>query len=352
MPILFRWLLYNGCYHFVGALLMTASLLVISEVFDKSRYLGQGMDMSLMMEYIGLKLPLLLADFMPIILLLSSSVLITRLSYNHELTAMRTAGLGGSKLLLPLLLLALIVACTTFAIGEWVTPNTNSRLDYIEKVHIQHKSAKGTEGIQWLKEERRFFRLQPIGSEAFHLVVFDVDNSGRWQQRIEAAYATFDGQYWHLSQVYISHPDGDGLSLEQKETMRLAATTGPDTAALPTPGNMKLLELDDYISHVRQAGLAAHPYIFALHHSLATPLACFIMVLLSAAFCVQLEGKRSGVARGLGLAIVFGAVFFVLNQTSSLLAAGEYLPAAYAAWLPDLFFGGFACFWLLQREGY
>ncbi len=76
------------------------------------------------------------------------------------------------------------------------------------------------------------------------------------------------------------------------------------------------------------------------------------MVILAAALCLN-TGSRSGKASwGMILAISMGLVFYVLSNAGYLLASGGRLPAAYAAWLPSLAFGGMAVFLLLKREGH
>jgi lipopolysaccharide export LptBFGC system permease protein LptF len=53
---------------------------------------------------------------------------------------------------------------------------------------------------------------------------------------------------------------------------------------------------------------------------------------------------------GLAAAIALGLMFYVFSNASGMLAGGERLPPAYAAWLPILFFGGIAGFLLMHRE--
>ena len=49
-------------------------------------------------------------------------------------------------------------------------------------------------------------------------------------------------------------------------------------------------------------------------------------------------------------AICLGLVFYIFGDTSNLLATGDRLPAAFAAWLPNLSFGGLSVFLLLRKE--
>ncbi|MDQ6972756.1 MAG: LptF/LptG family permease, partial [Mariprofundaceae bacterium] len=164
MPALFRWI-FLGCLGRIAATLaVLISVFLIAEAFDKARYLGHGIDGPLLIEYQLLKIPFMIGEFMPIVVLLAASVFLVELSRHQELVAMRAAGLGVNKILVPLLMAAGIIAALTFVINEWVTPTTNQRLDKIERVNIHHLP-DASHGTQWLKDGQRFFRLQALGGD-------------------------------------------------------------------------------------------------------------------------------------------------------------------------------------------
>lgn len=235
MPVIFRWI-FNGCL--TRALITMAGLLAIYaiiEAFDKARYLGQGLDGALLVEYMLLKTPFMLSEFMPVIILIAASVYLVDLSRHHEVVALRAAGLGINKLLIPLLAVALMASLLSFIVGEWITPVTNQRLDAIERVHIQHKEPSA-HGVQWLKDGHRFFRLTPLGDNRFSLMMLETDAAGGWVQRIDAARAEYLDGRWHLTDAHISRPSSEmGMSLVQRSEMVVASRTGPATAELPSP---------------------------------------------------------------------------------------------------------------------
>lgn len=352
MPVLFRWI-FSGCL--TRSLVTMAALLaiyVIIESFDKARYLGQGLSTGLLVEYMLLKIPFMIAEFMPIIVLVASSLYLIELSRHHEVVAIRAAGLGINKVLMPLLSVATLAAGLSFAIGEWVTPLTNQRLDNIENVHIQHKQSHA-HGIQWLKDGHRFFRLKALQGDHFAMTMLETDERGNWLRRIDAASATHRHNQWQLSDVHISVPATDqGMQMQALQSMTIASTIGPETADLPKPGHMQFLELYHYIDELKQAGLSSGSYTYALHRKLAAPFACLLMVLLASALCLHTGSRNSNASWGLVTAISLGLLFYVIGNAGHLLAGSERMPAAYAAWLPSLVFGGMGLYLLLKREGH
>ena len=352
MPVIFRWI-FTGCMN-RSLVTMTGLLAIyaIIEAFDKARYLGTSMDGALLFEYLLLKAPFMISEFMPVIVLVAASIYLLELSRHHEMIALRAAGLGINKLLTPLLAVALLASMFSFLIGEWVTPTTNQRLDTIEHVHIQHKKPS-LHGIQWLKDGRRFFRLTPLGNSRFSMIMLETDSSGGWLRRIDSPLAQFSDGQWHLTRVHINTPSVEmGTQLKYLPRMDIASRTGPETAELPKPRHMHFAELHHYIKDLEHAGLSASAYTYALHRKFSAPLACLLMVILAAALCLH-TGSRSGRASwGMILAIAMGLAFYVLGNAGYLLASGEHLPAVYAAWLPSLAFGGIAVSLLLKREGH
>jgi len=352
MPVIFRWI-FTGCIN--RSLVTMAGLLAIYaiiEAFDKSRYLGSGMNGALLIEYLLLKTPFMISEFMPVIVLIAASIYLLELSRHHEIVAIRAAGLGINKLLTPLLAVAFLASMFSFLIGEWVTPTTNRRLDTIEHVHIQHKKPS-LHGIQWLKDERRFFRLTPLGNHRFSMMMLETDARGGWVRRIDSPLAQFSDGQWHLTNVHINTPSVEkGTLLEHLPQMNIASRTGPETAELPKPRYMNFAELHRYIKDLEHAGLSAGAYTYALHRKFSAPLACLLMVILAAALCLHADSRSGGASWGMILAIAMGLAFYVLGNAGYLLASSDHLPAAYAAWLPSLAFGGTAVFLLLKREGH
>jgi len=351
MPALFRWIFF-GCLGRIAATLATlVAIFLIAEAFDKARYLGHGIDGKLLIEYLILKIPFMISEFMPVVVLLATSILLIELSRHQELVAMRAAGLGVNKVVVPLLVAASLVAALTFVISEWVTPATNLRLDKIERVNIHHLPDT-KQGVQWLKDGPRFFRLQALGGGIFRLIMLQTDAEGHWMERLEADRATYQNGTWQMDNVYVSHPAGENMDLHKVEHMTVASSVGPDTADPPEPRHMRFFELMQYSHNLERAGLAAAGFRFTLHRKLAVPLSCLIMVLLAVALCMNMGGRLGSASWGVVAAIGLGLGSYVMGTATQLLTLADYLPAGFSAWLPDILTLGFAGFLLLHREGY
>jgi len=344
--------MFHACLSRAAAtMLALLAIFSIIEIFDKSRYLGHGMDAALLTEYLLLKMPFMMVEFMPIILLIAASIYIAEISHHHELVAMRAAGLGLEKIVAPILAVGILGAGLSLVMGEWVTPATNARLDVMERMIIHHK-APSVHGIQWLKDGQNFYRLTPLNDNTFKMMMLQTDKKGAWIKRIDAKRASYLNGEWTLTDIHTSRPDAqEGMQLTHQNVLRFPSEVGPDSADPPSPRHMTFMQLYSYTQSLEQAGLNTTDFVFTLHRKLAAPMACLIMVLLAVALCMNMGSRIAATSWGLVLAITLGLLFYVLGNASGLLANGERLPAAYAAWLPMLFFGGITGFLLIHKEG-
>jgi len=351
MPALFRWI-FVGCLSRITATLVALiAIFLIAEAFDKARFLGHGIDGALLVEYLLLKIPFMISEFMPVIVLLAASIFLVELSRHQELVAMRAAGLGVNKVLVPLMAAACLSALISFVIGEWVTPTTNQRLDKIDRVNIHHLS-DSKKGVQWLKDGRRFFRLQALGGGQFHLIMLKTDAQGHWQERLEAVKANYQNGIWHMQNINRSYPQAGNMTLNHLAHLQMRSNVGPETADPPDPRHMRLLELKSYAQDLELAGLESAGFRFSLHRKLAVPLSCLIMVLLAVALCMHIGGRLGSASWGILAAITLGLGSYVLGTATQLMTLGDYLPPVFSAWLPNMLILGFAGFVLLHREGY
>lgn len=351
MPILFRWLFYGCLSRVVSTMAALIAIYMIIELFDKTRYLGQGLSIQLLTEYLLLKTPFVVGEFLPIMLLIGASTYIAEVSHHHELASLRAAGLGMEKLLAPLLSVAAIAALFSFILGEWITPVTNQRLDVIEQVHIHNKSIS-SHSTQWFKEGNNFYRLTPLDKNTFSLLMLETDGNGKWLKRLDASRAYYGNGQWILKDVHISNPESvEGMHIKHQEQLTIPSQVTPQTASPPKPQYMQFGDLYRYSSSLEKAGLTSNTFVFTLNRKLAAPLACFIMVIFAIALCANMGSRIAATSWGIVGAITLGLMFYVFSNASHMLASGEHLPATYAAWLPNLLFGGLAFFLLLHREG-
>jgi len=352
MSILFRWQLRAL---FVRLLMSQSALLaifIVIEAFDKSRLLGHGMTGSILVEYIALKTPMMVAEFLPVTLLIAVAAHLLALSRHQELVVMRAAGLGSQAVLFPLLAGGLLAAGVLLLFEEWVLPATNVRLNQIERVNVHGQKLELQQKVRWYRDGHRFFRMAPLDGKSVSLLVLEVDGQGHWQRRIDSRRAEYRHGVWQMHGVTISQPDAtQGMVVRRQKRLDMPASQGATGGYKPWPNEMGMLQLYRFSNRLRDAGLADSSYRYAFYRQLAQPFACLVMVVLAFIFCAQVVGRLGSGYGGVVITLVLGLLLYISGNASGMLVGGG-LPPGFAAWLPNAVFGGLALFILLHKEGY
>src|SRR5688500_11863578 len=87
---------------------------------------GNGQDE--LLRYVSLRVPQLVARFLPYSVLLATIITLATFNQNSEVVAMKAAGLSAHQILAPLVLVALAVAGLHFAFNERIVIRANAAL--------------------------------------------------------------------------------------------------------------------------------------------------------------------------------------------------------------------------------
>ncbi|MCX7864150.1 MAG: LptF/LptG family permease, partial [Novosphingobium sp.] len=101
----------------LAVLVMLVMVLMILDLLGQSdkilAYPGNGE--AEVMHYVSLRLPQLIARFLPYSVLLATIITLATLNQNSEVIAMKAAGLSAHQVLAPLILTALVIALVNIA---------------------------------------------------------------------------------------------------------------------------------------------------------------------------------------------------------------------------------------------
>ena len=134
-----------------------------------------------------------------------------------------------------------------------------------------------------------------------------------------------------------------GSSIEDFKTFDVA--TFKEMAEPPTyfkkevkqSSEMNYDELRLYIRDLQQSGFDVVRLRVQLHKKFAFPVITFIMAVLAIPF--SLSTGRKGALTGVAVAIGIAVVYLVTSGLFEAMGNANQLPAALAAWAPDIIFG-------------
>jgi len=112
------------------------------------------------------------------------------------------------------------------------------------------------------------------------------------------------------------------------------------------PDEMRYVELGRYIDALARSGSDTKKLVVERALKIAIPFTCLVIAIFGAP--LAMTNPRSGAAWGLAVSLATTFVFLLLVQLSKAVGAGGVLPPTFAAWFPNLLFGGLAV-WLLRK---
>ena len=305
--------------------------------------------MGLFVGYMYYLTPFLIYETMPLSVLVGTLVCFGILAKHHELTAFKACGISLYRLAAPILVTALMISGSLFALDYYYLPETNRKQDAIrDEIKGRPVRTFVNPDRRWTfgKKERIFYH-RFFDSEEQVLAtanVFDFDSEPfRLKRQISAERARWDQRQaaWIFENGWVREFDGSRPT--KFETFEARAF--PDLDEEPSyflkeerqHQQMNWRELRAYISDLTQRGFDTVRLQVQLHKKLAFPLFAVSMAVLAIPFSLVAghRGALAGVALSIGLAIAYYAINALFEQLGR---AGQLTPLI-AAWAPSAIFG-------------
>ena len=293
-------------------------------------------------RYVSLRIPMLIARFLPFSVLLGTLITLATLNQHSEVIAMKAAGISAHQIIAPLIVASLGVALLSFAFNERVVTRATAALGAWEAVDYGPVPPEtGVSSNVWVHHEGVNILARQVSGSGDTLQLHRVSVYGRPGARVEgivhAESARRIAGGWELRDATIIDPAGP--SRTHAAVYRLPLDVGADqfTLARVDPDEQGFMQLRESIGALKEAGRRTTALEASLWHKISGPASALLMPLLAgvAAFGLARSGQlflRAALGMGLGFA------YFVADNFA--IAMGNYgaYPAMLAAWGPFLLF--------------
>jgi len=288
-----------------------------------------------------LKLPHLIHEVLPFIILFAAMLSFWRLARTNELVVARAAGISVWQFLLPALTISMVVGILQITTVNHFSSVLLSKFERMESKLLRYNKsdlAVSATGL-WLRQG------DPDGQEVIHargvgqngaqisdVTVYFLDLAGAFTGRIDAENATLRNGYWELRNTITSWPDGRA---ERAEVFNLKTDLTLDKIldGFASPETMSFWTLPEFIENLELSGFNADRHRIYYYSLLAMPFLLCAMVLVAATF--SLKATRQGAT---GKMVLFGVTcgFLLYFMTSVVHALGlsATIPAVLAAAMP------------------
>lgn len=306
------------------------------------------------------RLPELLFEMFPLVVLLGAILGLGGLASAGELVVMQGAGMSLGRLAGSVAVVGLLLGLASLVLGDRLVPHARAA-----EAALKSGNDTGTMPARglWLRDGERFVHIarvaDPRNLEAVR--IFEIAADGR---RLEAVQFADNVSYATGTSSTVSSPAGgwmahgwrreqpgeDRLLFQRQDLKPLAFGFGPDVIELflLRADSLSLPGLLRYIRYLEHNKLDAHRPRLEFWRKLAAPLSVVAMVLIAVPFVLG-PLRDTGAGQRLFIGVLMGIGFYVFNEAVVSMGMVYRWPPLLAAFTPVLALLVLAS-WRLQRH--
>ena len=344
---------------FIGSfLLVEASFVLLSLIFSLFELLGDIVrnhaPMAMVGDYLLNLAPSMIYSITPLSVLIAVLVTIGVFNRSSELTAMKATGTSLYRIIVPILLIAFGLSCVMFGFDQFYLPQANRAQESLRS------EIKGKPPRTFLRPDREWLFGESTPGQPEHLFYYEFFDSANDRfanltvlefaphsftlaRRIFAADVEWSPQQhqWVFYRGWQRTFKGGAITSYSTFTSQIF----PEIVEPPgyfkkedlQSSEMTLTQLARYIHDLSESGFDTVPLRVQLNKKIAYPLVTLVMAILAIPFALS-AGRRGSLA-GVAIAIAIAIAYWVTAGLFEAMGNVSTLPAALAAWSPDLLFG-------------
>jgi len=294
----------------------------------------------------------------PLSVLLAVLTTIGLLQKSNEITAMKATGTSIYRVIFPVFVIAAAISTGLFFFDQLYIPAANQRQETIRN------QIKGKPAQTYLRPDRRWIFgehntiyyyefFDPDQNTFANITAFQFDpETFELTGRVHASRAHWSEELkkWVFEQGWVRTFRGSAI----QGFHRFDVETFPTLIEPPAyfkkevrqSSEMNYQELRSYIADLQQSGFDVVRLRVQLQKKFAYPLITLVMAVLAVPF--SLSAGRQGALTGIAVALSVAIIYFVAAGLFEAMGNASQLPAAMAAWAPDLIFALLGGYLLLK----
>lgn len=338
---------YMARLFLVRTLAVLAALVIILQALDLLGESGKilaypGNGDAQLWTYVSLRMPQIIARFLPFSVLLATLITLSSLNQNSEIVSLKASGMSAHQVLAPLITASLLVVIVSFAFNDRVVARATATLDQWQRVDYGPlPKDKGVLSNIWVRDGTKLVHIDQTfghgtGTQVRSVTIYD-RASGALDSIITAPTGRFTGSAWRLDnarQFDVARGTSTALG-----SIDVGQHIGPEQVTLANVDGdgLSFLGLASAIDDLKTAGRPTLALEANLWHKISGPLSALLMPLLGAVAGFGLA--RSGqlfVRLVIGMAL--GFTYFVADNFALAMGSLGAYPPMLAAWAPFLLF--------------
>jgi len=281
--------------------------------------------------------------FSPLFVFISVIFFTSKMANNTEIIAILNSGMSFWRLIIPYILTAVLLATSSFILGNFIIPPSNKvRIDF-ENKYIKNKFRFKGKNIHIQLQKGQYAYMESYNSTKDIGYKFSLENikDGKLLSKLNANHIRWDSTSgrWHISKWHIREFNTDEELLSNGETLDTLINLKPSDfkTRLSKVETMNYFELNNYIKEEEIKGTANIVYHkIEKHKRMAFPFASIVLTIIGFAIASRKIRGGIGIHLGAGLLISFSYILFM--QISTTFATNGNLSPALSVWLPNILY--------------
>ena len=325
----------------LGVFLTVFGLIYLIDFVEALRRTGDtpGATVSLLALLSLYRTPVVAEQVMPFAVMFGSMGAFLALSRKLELVVTRAAGVSVWQFAFPAVFVAVVGGILATTVYDPLSAHLKQRADSMESKLVGRGTKSPAKTVMWLRQRSvdgqavvRVGFAADGGDTLKNVTVFEFDEKGVFQQRVDAEEASLREGYWLLHDARLIIP---GVEPETHAAYIVATNLSRDQLRqtfLP-PENVPFWQLPAIVSQSELAGLEATRYRLRYQKLVAQPVMFVAMVLVAASVSLRFF-RFGGVAPMVLAGVMAGFVLYVASELVENLGAAGFVGPGVAAWLP------------------
>lgn len=287
------------------------------------------------------KLPHLVQDVFPFIVLFGALIAFWRLAKSSELVVIRAAGISVWQILAPSLLVAFLLGVFQITVYSPFSASLRAKYEELESEYFSNGSEQLTvskTGL-WLRQTHEegqavihSRKTENGGTKLTDVTVFLFDKDEKFDGRIDAKSAVLEKNQWVFNNATVSEINGRG-ELKERYALPTNLTEEKIQESFASADTLSFWQLPEFIKTMEEAGFSANTHRLRLHSMLSTPFLFCAMVLIAATFSIRASRRSSTAFMVLG-GIMCGFLLYLMTNVVHAVGLATGLPVSLAAWMP------------------
>ncbi len=356
--ILFKYIVQDTIKYFFIVLAAVIGIYIAVEFFEKiDNFYEVGLPLTRAVYYFSLKLPLMVAQVMPVCILLAVIISLGLMNKNNEIIALRSGGIGVYYILFPVLFVGFMACIFQFMLSETIVPISYGEANKIWIGEIKRQSlVVSREKNIWIRGNGKISHIKYYNAdtgEIFGVTLNKFDINFNIVERVDAQKGVFKQGRWFLNDIMQQNLDKEEgnykVAFHEEKVEDLGFLPDDLKHVIKKSEEMNFIELLKYVRKVEAEGYNPASYRVDLYAKFANPFICIILCMVGVGIAIKKgihEDMPANIVYGIGAAFLY----FISYSFCLSLGYGEMLPPLVAVIVTNFIFLCIGAFMLLNAD--